>query len=88
MLQQMTRTDFARWQAWYRISLPGEARIEHYLSQLCALTASAHFKGSFKPKDFAPDLRSPEQRIELERVTMKAQADFDAMKARAIKGIG
>ena len=87
MIADMSAGELSEWRAFYDMTLPGTLTLEHYLGELCALVANAHFNkqggGKFKRSDFAPDLRSPEERRAVQVARLKAQADFEEMIERA-----
>ena len=84
MLASMTASDLALWHGYYA-TLPD--REEYYLAQICALLANANFKRPdkklFVPADFAPDLRTPAERLEAEARFVQAEMEFEAMRERA-----
>ena len=90
MAAEMTASDFALWRAFYA-DLPD--RTEFYLSQICYLICAA---GGIKRKDgtpfrsgadFAPDLRTPQERAEQLRRYAEEQAAFREMQEAARRAL-
>lgn len=84
MLAEMTASDLALWQAFYRTK---PDRTEHYLSQICAMLANRWRKEAgrtYSPEDFAPDLRSPMERAHAAARYAAAEAEFAALRERVI----
>ena len=86
MAAEMTASDFALWRAFYA-DLPD--RTEFYLSQICYLICAA---AGIKRNDgtpfasraeFAPDLSTPQERMEAMRAYAETEASFREMQQDA-----
>lgn len=71
------------WRSYYA-TLPD--RQEHYLAQICAMLAN-RWRGPkskpYAPSDFAPDLRTPTERLAAERAFSEAEMTFAEMRKKA-----
>jgi len=87
MLEALTPQEFAEWRLWYRIEKPD--RLDFYFQQVLAAIYNAGFKAPggrpFKPADFAPDLRTPEERQRHELGRIEHEAQVIKMRERGAK---
>lgn len=74
----MTPQQLMEWESWYMIEMP--RREDFYMQQLLAMTYNAHFKGPQKRgSDFAPDLRTPAQKMAAQRVRVETAAEDERL---------